>query len=213
MSRSATSPGASSSWSPRASDAIKENGSSFSGTVRAEVKAVTSTAAGGLIRSYREDDVVSLMRERQTIRDLLRVVPVTTSSVDYVTQTTRTNAAAPVAESASKPYSDYAWASATVVLRTLAHLAKITRQAMDDAPRLMAEIDAEMRYGLAYVEERQFLYGTNVGQNLHGIVPQATAFAVPAGFPVRASATKHRCAARRHAAERHRHAARLTASC
>jgi HK97 family phage major capsid protein len=174
----------------KAGKTLAEQGSQFQGTTRSEVKQVNSTAAGGLIRSYRENDVVNLLRERRVVRDLLRTVPVNTSSVDYVTQTTRTNAAAPVAEAASKPYSDYAWGSATVVIRTLAHLTKITRQAMDDAPRLIAEIDGEMRYGLGFVEERQFLYGTGVGQNLLGIMPQATAFAVPAGFPVRASATK-----------------------
>lgn len=152
------------------------------GTISQEVKQVTSTAAGGLIRSYRETDVVNLMRERRVVRDLLRTVPVNTSSVDYAVQTTRTNAAAPVAEAAAKPYSDFAWDSETVVVRTLAHLAKITRQAMDDAPRLMGEIDSEMRYGLGYVEERQFLYGTGVGQNLHGIIPQATAYAKPVGY-------------------------------
>ena len=169
---------------------IKENGSQFQGTCRAEVKQVTSANAGGMIRSLRENDIVGLVRERQTIRDLLRTVPIATSSVDYVTQTTRTNAAAPVAEAATKPYSDYVWGSATVVVRTLAHLAKITRQAMDDAPRLMGEIDSEMRYGLAFVEERQFLYGTGVGQNLFGIMPQATAFARPAGFGQMTDATK-----------------------
>lgn len=159
-------------------------------TVSHELKAVTSAAAGGLIRSYRENDVVNLLRERRVVRDLLRTVQVNTSSIDYVVQTTRTNAAAPVAEAAAKPYSDYAWGSATVVVRTLAHLAKITRQAMDDAPRLMGELDSEMRYGLGFVEERQFLYGTGVGQNLFGIMPQATAFALPAGFTRRENVTK-----------------------
>ncbi len=159
-----------------------ENRGSRRGTISAEIKAVTSTTAGGLIRSARETDVTTLLRERRVVRDLLRTVPVNTSSVDYAIQTTRTNNAAPVAEAAAKPYSEFVWSSATVVVRTLAHLAKITRQAMDDAPRLMAEINAEMRYGLGYVEERQFLYGSGVGQNLLGIIPQATAFAGPVGF-------------------------------
>lgn len=162
---------------------IKEHGSGFSGTCRSEVKQVNSAAAGGLIlRPYRDTEVVNLLRERRVVRDLLRTISVNTSSVDYVRQTTRTNAAAPVAESTAKPYSEYAWDTQTAVIRTLAHLAKITRQAMDDAPRLVGEIDSEMRYGLGFVEERQFLYGTGVGQNLLGIMPQATAFAVPGGF-------------------------------
>lgn len=161
--------------------------SSKRGTVAVamESKMVNSAAAGGLIRSFRESGVVELPRERFTIRDLMPTVQVSTSSVDYAVQATRTNAAAPVAESLAKPYSDFTWTSATVVVRVLAHLAKITRQAMDDAPRLIGEIDSELRYGLGFVEERQFLFGNGTGQNLHGIMPQATVFARPAAFPTR----------------------------
>jgi HK97 family phage major capsid protein len=167
------------------------SGGSFQGSVRAEIKQVNTAAAGGLITStFRDNELVTLLRERRVVRDLLNSIRVNTNAVDYVTQTTRTNNAAPVAESASKPYSDYAWGSATANIRVLAHLAKITRQAMEDAPRLVGEIDAEMRYGLGFVEERQFLFGNNTGQNLHGIMPQATAFAVPAGFSRRAGTTK-----------------------
>lgn len=142
-------------------------------------KAVTSTAAGALIRPQYETEPVALPRRRFTIRDLLPVVPVTTSSVDYPRQTTRTNSAAPVAESAAKPYSDYAWSNATAPVRTIAHLAKLTRQAMDDAPRLVAEVDAEMRYGLSLVEEAQLLNGNGTGQNISGLMTQATAYAAP----------------------------------
>lgn len=142
-------------------------------------KAVTSTAAGGLIRPLYETDPVELPRRQLRIRDLLNVVPIKTSSVDYPKQSTVTNAAAPVAESAAKPYSDYAWTNATAPVRTIAHLAKLTRQAMDDAPRLVAEVDSEMRYGLALVEEAQILNGSGTGQNLNGIVTQATAYAAP----------------------------------
>lgn len=142
-------------------------------------KAVTSTAAGGLIRPLYETEPVELPRRQLRIRDLLNVVPIQTSSVDYPKQSTVTNAAAPVAESAAKPYSDYAWTNATAPVRTIAHLAKLTRQAMDDAPRLVAEVDSEMRYGLALVEDAQILNGSGTGQNLNGIVTQATAYAAP----------------------------------
>lgn len=153
------------------------------GNFSVEVKAVTSAAAGALIRPLYETEVVSIPRQRMTVRDLLPVVPITTSSVDYPKQLTRTNLAAPVAESAVKPYSDYAWTNATAPVRTIAHLAKLARQAMDDAPRLVAEVDSEMRYGLGLVEEAQILNGNGVGQNLNGIVTQATAYAAPIAVP------------------------------
>lgn len=153
------------------------------GTVSMEIKVVSSTAAGALIRPLYETEPVAIPRRRMTIRDLLRVVPINTSSVDYPRQTTRTNAAAPVAEGAAKPYSDYGWGNATAVVRTIAHLAKLNRQAMDDAPRLVAEVDAEMRYGLELVEEAQILTGSGTGQNLNGLMTQATAYAAPVTVP------------------------------
>lgn len=181
------------SWGQQFIEGASYKGATDRGSRRtvmaAEVKSVTSTSAGGNIRSLRESGILELPRERQTIRNLIPVVPISTSSVDYTTQTLRTNNAAPVAEEALKPMSDFAWGSATVAVRTLAHLAKITRQALDDAPRLAGEIDSEMRYGLSFVEERQFLYGNNTGQNLHGIMPQATTFARPAGFGQMTGAT------------------------
>lgn len=160
----------------------EKGGSGTRSSFRHEVKQVTSASAGGLIRQPYRDELVSLPRERRIMRDLMRVIPIQTSSVDYPVQTLRTNNAAPVAEGAAKPYSDYVWGSATVPVRTLAHLAKLTRQAIDDAPRLVGEVDSEMRYGLGLIEERQFLYGNGTGQNLAGIVPQASAFAKPVGF-------------------------------
>jgi HK97 family phage major capsid protein len=171
-------------WGQQFLDVVKDkiSGKERNQFFRAEVKAVDSTAAGGLIRSYRDPNVVSLTKDRLVIRDLIPTVPVNTSSVEYAVQTTRTNNAAPVAESAAKPYSDYVWSTATVVVQVIAHLAKITLQAMEDAPRLVAEIDAEMRYGLGLVEEAQILFGTGVSPQLDGIVPQATAFALPASY-------------------------------
>lgn len=154
-----------------------ENGKQ--GSMKLDLKAVTSANAGGLIRPLYETEPVGLPKRRFTIRDLLPVVPIATSSVDYPKQQSRTNNAATVAEAAAKPYSDYVWTNATAPVRTIAHLAKLTRQAMDDAPRLVGEVDSEMRYGLALVEEAQILNGNGTGQNLSGIVTQATAYAAP----------------------------------
>lgn len=158
--------------------ALMKNGGR--GSFSVETKVVTSASAGpGLIRPLYESTIVGIPMLRLTVRNLLPVIPITTSSVDYPKQLARTNAAAMVAEGTIKPYSDYTWTNATAPVRTVAHLAKLTRQAMDDAPRLVGEVDAEMRYGLALVEEAQLLYGNGVGQNLNGIVPQATPFVAP----------------------------------
>jgi HK97 family phage major capsid protein len=157
---------------------FKASGSSR-GKFSVEAKALTTTTAAGLLRQPYRDEMVRLPRERFVVEDLIPIIPVQEGSVDYPVQSVRTNNAAPVAEGALKPTSDYAWTTANVPIRTLAHITKLSRQAVDDAPRLVAEVDAEMRYGLGLVKERQYLYGAGTGQNMHGIVPQAAAFAVP----------------------------------
>lgn len=169
------------------SDAIKSLASKERPSARIELKAITTAnnSAGGFIVSQRENEPVAMPRRPDLImRDLLTVMPIDTGSVDYPKQSVRTNAAAPVAEGTAKPYSNYGWTRATAPVRTIAHLAKLTRQALDDAPRLQAEVDAEMRYGLALAEDSQILLGDGTGENLLGLYPQATAYSAPAGISI-----------------------------
>jgi HK97 family phage major capsid protein len=171
------------------SDAIKLLARKEAPSARIELKAITTAnnSAGGFIVSQRENEVVALPKRPDIImRDLLTVMPIDTGSVDYPKQVTRTNAAAPAAEGTAKPYSNYGWTRATAPVRTIAHLAKLTRQALDDAPRLQAEVDSEMRYGLALAEDGQILLGDGTGENLLGLYPQATAYVAPAGIDIAA---------------------------
>lgn len=161
--------------------AYREKG--LDGTIRIElkdsdrVKAITAAQAAAW--SMRDPTVVSLPRRELTIRDLLTVVPTSSGSVDYARQTTRTNNAAVVAEGATKPTSTYVWEQVNAPVRVIAHLAKLTRQALEDAVQLQGEVDSEMRYGLALAEEGELLNGDGTGQHLTGLIPAATAYAAP----------------------------------
>jgi HK97 family phage major capsid protein len=64
----------------------------------------------------------------------------------------------------------------TAPVREIAHWVPASRQAMDDAPALESLVDVELRYGLAFVEELQLLLGDGTGENIEGLIPQATAF-------------------------------------
>jgi HK97 family phage major capsid protein len=59
-------------------------------------------------------------------------------------------------------------------VRTLAHIFKVSRQILDDAPSLASYINKRGTFGLKTVEETQLLTGNGTGQNLNGIVPQAS---------------------------------------
>jgi HK97 family phage major capsid protein len=113
------------------------------------------------------------------VRDLLTPGETASSVVEFVSEASFVNNAAPVAEGATKPKSDMTFILKSAPVRTLAHYVKASRQIMDDAPQLRSLIDGRLRYGLAYVEEVQLLYGAGTGANIHGLIPQATAFAAP----------------------------------
>lgn len=162
------------------SDAFKAfGGSRQRGKVSIEVKNIITTAvdsAGGMMTTDRRTDPVLLARQRITVRDLLAPGNTNANSVQYARQTLRENNVQTVAEGARKPESNYAFELKDAPVRTLAHWTKASRQALDDAPMLQSVIDGELRFGLQLKEEAQLLFGDGTGQNLFGIVPQATAY-------------------------------------
>ncbi|MDX0331732.1 phage major capsid protein [Sinorhizobium meliloti] len=156
------------------------------GAVRITVaNAITSAtgSAGALISPQRDAEIVGIPRRQLTIRQLLQVGQTESNSIEYARMVTRTNNAAAVAENTLKPESNYVWELDDAPVRTIAHWVPVSRQAMDDIPQLRSEIDGELRYGLDLVEETEVLKGDGTGQHLHGLVPQATAYA-DQGIPV-----------------------------
>lgn len=167
------------------SDEFKALQARGKGSARLSVKAITSitsatTGTGGVGAGIRPDRLAGIITppERQmTVRDLLMPGRTDSNSVEYVKETGYQNSAAPVAETTLKPQSDLAFSLVTTPVRTLAHWFLASRQVLSDIPLLQSYIDNRARYGLAYVEESQILAGDGTGQNLLGLIPQATAYA------------------------------------
>lgn len=149
------------------------------GRLGLQIKAsITSTTAAGLLVPQR-DQVLGMPRRRMSIRDLLMRVNVTAGSVEYPKVTTRPTAAGMVAEGAEKPESSMEIGTETVPIRTIAHWIPASLQVLDDAPQLQSLVDEELLYGLALKEESQLLYGDGTGQNLSGLVTEATDYVNP----------------------------------
>ncbi|WP_210532050.1 phage major capsid protein, partial [Pantoea ananatis] len=72
--------------------------------------------------------------------------------------------------------SDIKFETKITPVTTIAHMFKASKQILDDFAQLQSTIDAEMRYGLKYVEEQEILFGDGSGAHLKGIVPQASKF-------------------------------------
>lgn len=145
------------------------------------VKAITSLAAsaGDGVAPDRLPGVQTSAQRRLTIRDLISPGRTGSNLVQYLQESGFTNAAATTAENARKPESSITYDLKQVPVVKIPHFIKASTEILSDFPQLQSLIDVKLRYGLGLVEEAQLLKGSGVGNNLHGIHTQATAYAAP----------------------------------
>ncbi|MEN5419000.1 phage major capsid protein [Stenotrophomonas sp. TWI169] len=154
------------------------------GIARMNLKAVTAitsatTGTGGVgaaIQPTRVPGVIAGPDRPFTIRDLIMPGRTGSNAIEFVQESGFQNMAAPVAETALKPQSDLSFELKTTTVKTLAHWFLASKQVLADVPLLQSYINGRAIYGLKYVEEAQLLAGDGTGQNLLGLIPQATAF-------------------------------------
>ncbi|MDA3523303.1 phage major capsid protein [Acinetobacter baumannii] len=152
--------------------------------IKATITSVTTDtagAAGDLVQTTRIPGIIAPPDRKLTIRDLLMQGRMDGNALEYVRETGFTNGAGMVAEGTKKPESDLKFDLVSTTAKVIAHYMKASRQILDDASQLQSYIDGRLRYGLAFKEEQQILNGDGTGQNLLGIIPQATAYVRPTG--------------------------------
>lgn len=160
--------------------------SGYRGRASYEMKAAINSAttdaagsAGDLVQATRIPGILALPERTLTVRDLITQGQMDGNTLEYVKETGFTNNAAPVAEGAPKPQSDIKFDLVTTTAKVIAHHMKASRQILDDASQLRSYIDGKLLYGLKFKEENQLLNGDGTGQNLLGIIPQASAYVAP----------------------------------
>ncbi|ELY4468571.1 phage major capsid protein [Cronobacter sakazakii] len=162
------------------SEALKAFAASVEGGKRVSVPVnaalISTDVPTGVVEPQRLPGIDTAPRQRLFIRDLIAPGRTAAPAIFWVQQTGFTNAAKVVPEGTAKPYSDIQFATQITPVTTIAHMFKASKQILDDFAQLQSTIDAEMRYGLKYVEEQEILFGDGTGAHLKGIVPQASAF-------------------------------------
>ncbi|HFG5641458.1 TPA: phage major capsid protein [Salmonella enterica subsp. enterica serovar Korkeasaari] len=161
-------------------EALKTFSASVEGGKRVSIPVnaalISSGVDEGVVEPQRLPGIDTTPKQRLFIRDLIAPGRTSSPAIFWVQQTGFTNKSAVVAENTTKPYSDIAFATKITPVTTIAHMFKASKQILDDFAQLQSTVDAEMRYGLKYVEEQEILFGDGTGVHLHGIVPQASAF-------------------------------------
>lgn len=155
----------------------------------------SSTSAGAFVVNERTDIIEMLGRKPLTIRNLVSNRRTTSDTVEFVQESSHTNAAAVVAEATSsaaptavstgatgavtftnaagggyKPEGAWAFAVTTAVVKTIAEWVPVTKRALADVAQLEGLINDELRLDIVEAEEDQILNGNGSGENFTGIV-------------------------------------------
>lgn len=133
-------------------------------------------STSGVLQIDRISGIVAEARQVLKLRDLLSSRPTTAQIVDFVKVTSPLAIASPVAEGAVKPENSLSFASVSEKVRLLATWIPATRQVLDDFSELMSFIQTSLPYYVNKAEELQMLSGDGTGENLHGIISQASSF-------------------------------------
>ena len=131
-----------------------------------------TTPTGGIVQAYRRPGILPGAFRPLTIEGLFPSLPIATNAFEYVqeNEAKNVNGAAFVAEGAQKPFGSTDFEAKTGTIKTIAHLARISKQLMADAPALVAYINQRLVFGIDLVVEDQLVTGDGSGQNLSGIL-------------------------------------------
>jgi HK97 family phage major capsid protein len=152
---------------------------------RKDLTGTSGSAIGAVIPGFDPTIYRFIGGQRQLrIRDLLPVIPENSGSVEVMRITSVTDEAGPqqpgtpstaqgAGELQTKPKSDMVITRVSIPMRTMAHHMIASRQVLRHAPRLQAEIDRELVYGLQLLSDDQLLNGNGTNQNLTGILNDA----------------------------------------
>ena len=141
----------------------------------AAMKEMKVTSAGIVAPTY-DPTIQAGIRQELRIRDLLTSIQVTGQQYTYFRELLHTRGAGPVAEGGSKPTSNVTFESVTDRVKKIAVWMPVTDEALDDVPQLLGYLRELLRYDLKLEEEAQILKGDGTGENLNGLMTQATTY-------------------------------------
>jgi HK97 family phage major capsid protein len=161
------------------------------GMTRDETKALITGTSDTSVGAFMTPDRIGyfpMPLRPLTVVDLITVGDTDSDLVEYVQQTSFTNAAGNIAEatdvtgaSGTKPQSDFSFDVIQTPVKQIAHWVAATRRALADAGQLRTIIDGLLRYGLDRRIEDQVVAGDGAGENLRGILNTTGLNSIAAG--------------------------------
>ena len=162
--------------------AMKDNSS---GSVRIAFKAVGTMAlstnvTGQIPQAERETGITRIVRRNPFILELVNVGSIMSNVWEWVEQKNLDGGAAMTAEGAAKSQADFDLVLASATVKKVTAYIKVTKEMLDDVALMRSEIDQELTELINLKIDEQLLSGAGLGNNLTGIITNATAWAAGA---------------------------------
>lgn len=162
--------------------AMKDNSS---GSVRIAFKAagtmaLSTNVTGQIPQAERETGITRIVRRNPFILELVNVGSIMSNVWEWVEQKNADGGAAMTAEGAAKSQADFDLVLASATVKKVTAYIKVTKEMLDDVALMRSEIDQELTELINLKIDEQLLSGAGSGNNLTGIITNATAWAAGA---------------------------------
>lgn len=162
--------------------AMKDNSS---GSVRIAFKAagtmaLSTNVTGQIPQAERENGITRIVRRNPFILELVNVGSIMSNVWEWVEQKNLDGGAAMTAEGAAKSQADFDLVLASATVKKVTAYIKVTKEMLDDVQLMRSEIDQELTELINLKIDEQLLSGAGSGNNLTGIITNATAWAAGA---------------------------------
>ena len=127
------------------------------------------TPGDGVLPTYRRPGILPKSVRPLSIEALFPSSPISGNSFEYVQEKGFYNGANVVKEGSQKPFSSIKFEVKTGKVHTVAHLAKVSKQMLEDAPALISYLNNRMTYGVDLVVEDMLISGEGGENELSGI--------------------------------------------
>jgi HK97 family phage major capsid protein len=155
-----------------ASDAykLKSGRTGPESTLDIDVKTLMTTVAGWDPEEVRNGKVVPFATRPIQVADLFPQTETTQSAIQYMEETTYTNAAAEIAEAGTFPEAALALTEQTVLVRKIAVFLPVTDEQLEDEPQVRGYIDNRLPFMIRQRLDSQLLVGNGTAPNLRGLL-------------------------------------------
>jgi len=138
---------------------------------------VSNNLTGRVARHERDPERSKTARRNPFILELVNVTTTNAAVVSYVERDAPDGAPGMTAEGAVKPLIDFDYTERLAVVKKMTARIKMSKEMMEDVDGFVADTEDELTERLALLIDTQLLSGDGTGNNLSGILTNATAFA------------------------------------